>query len=56
MRRTHLAFESADQALAIAPAVAALVAPILSWTIADSDAALKRYADEVRAIFTVRDA
>ena len=29
VRRTHLAFESADQALAIAPVVAELVAPLL---------------------------
>jgi len=53
IRRTHLAFESADQARSIAPAVASLVAPLLGWSSADRDAALRAYDDEARMMFGV---
>jgi len=54
IRRTHLAFESADQARSIAPAVASIVEPLLGWSPADRDAALRNYDEEVRAMFIER--
>ncbi len=56
IRRTHLAFEMPDQARSIAPSVAELVAPFMSWTSADRDAALQQYESEVRGMFAVADA
>jgi len=56
VRRTHLAFESADQALAVAPVVAELVAPVMGWSSADRDAALGAYEVEVAATFAVTSA
>jgi glycerol-3-phosphate dehydrogenase len=51
IRRTHVAFEMADQARSLAPAVADLVAPWLQWTTRDRDGALRRYDSEVNRIF-----
>jgi glycerol-3-phosphate dehydrogenase len=51
IRRTHLAFESADHARSLAPAVAQLIAPALGWSTRDRDAALEAYDNEVRGIF-----
>jgi len=51
IRRTHLAFESADQARSIAPAAATLIAPLLGWTSADRDTALQAYDEEARIMF-----
>jgi glycerol-3-phosphate dehydrogenase len=53
IRRTHLAFESADQARSIAPAVAELVAPLLGWNSRDRDQALSQYEDEASRTFSV---
>lgn len=51
IRRTHLAFESRDQARSIAPVVADLVAPILGWTPQARVAALREYDAEVSRTF-----
>lgn len=51
IRRTHLAFESADQGRSVAPAVAELVAPLLGWSTTDRDDALVAYDREVQRIF-----
>jgi glycerol-3-phosphate dehydrogenase len=56
VRRTHLAFESSDHAVRIAPVVTQLVAPILGWTNADRDASLNYYEEEVRRVFAISDA
>jgi glycerol-3-phosphate dehydrogenase len=55
IRRTHLAFESADQARSIAPMVAELVAPLLGWNSRDRDQALSQYEDEASRTFNVTD-
>jgi len=56
IRRSHLAFETPDQARFIAPQVANLIAPLLSWTTDDIDAALVDYAEEVKRTFAISDA
>lgn len=53
IRRTHLAFETGDQARSLAPAVAELVAPWLGRATAVRDAALRDYDDEVSRVFGV---
>jgi glycerol-3-phosphate dehydrogenase len=53
IRRTHLAFESPDQARTLAPVVADHVAPILRWTTRDREAALRDFDDEVSRVFDV---
>jgi glycerol-3-phosphate dehydrogenase len=53
LRRLHLAFEIKDQGLAVAPRVAALMAPLLGWTDRGIEAAVEDYAREVRRIFTI---
>ena len=54
IRRTHVAFETRDQARSLAPTVADLVAPSLHWTTADCDTALRDYDREVSQIFGMR--
>ena len=56
IRRTHLAFESADQARAIAPRVAEIVSSLLGWNSSQRETALSDYEDEVRSTFAVTDA
>lgn len=46
-RRTHLSIESADQARAVAPRVAALMAPWLEWSDDDVAREIERYRDLV---------
>jgi glycerol-3-phosphate dehydrogenase len=53
IRRTHLAFERSDHAVALAPRIAEYVAPILGWTSGDVSEHLDRYRAEVDAIFRV---
>jgi len=56
IRRTHLAFETADQARSLAPLVARLVGPHLGWTAADHDVALRAYEEEVARTFRIAGA
>ena len=51
IRRTHVAFETRDQARSLAPGVAELVAPLLGWGPADRDAALRDYDEEASRTF-----
>ena len=53
IRRLHLAFEVRDQGLAVAPRVAALMAPLLGWTDRGIESAVADYAREVQRIFTI---
>lgn len=56
IRRTPAAFERPDQARAMAPAVARLVAPVLGWDERRIARELEAYDDEVRRVFTIDDA
>jgi glycerol-3-phosphate dehydrogenase len=53
IRRTRLAFETSDHGLALAPAVADLVAPLLGWNAEMRAAELERLRREIRTIFAV---
>jgi glycerol-3-phosphate dehydrogenase len=53
IRRTHLAFERSDNAVALAPRIAEYVAPILGWSAGDVSEEIDRYKTEVDAIFRV---
>ena len=53
IRRTHIAFERADNAIALAPRIAEHVAPILGWSAGDVSEQLDRYREEVDDMFTV---
>jgi glycerol-3-phosphate dehydrogenase len=53
IRRTHLAFERRDNAVALAPRIADYVAPILGWSAGDVSAHLDRYRHEVEMMFGV---
>ena len=53
IRRTHLAFETADQARSLAPLAAHLVGPRLGWTSADREAALRAYDEEIARTFRI---
>jgi len=53
VRRLHLAFETRDHGLAVAPRVAALMAPLLGWTDRGIALALAEYASEVHRIFAI---
>ena len=56
IRRTHLAFETADQARSLAPLVAHLVGPHLGWTAADQDTAIGAYEKEIARTFGIAEA
>ena len=53
IRRTHLAFESPDQARAIAPAAANLMGSMLGWSATSRDAALRAYGAELERTFRI---
>jgi glycerol-3-phosphate dehydrogenase len=53
IRRTRLAFETADHGLAVAPAVAELVAPLLGWNAETRVRELERLRGEIGRIFAV---
>jgi glycerol-3-phosphate dehydrogenase len=55
IRRTHLAFEAADQARSMAPAVAGLVALSLGWDHAARERALRDYDAELAGTFSLSD-
>jgi glycerol-3-phosphate dehydrogenase len=52
IRRTHLAFESPDQAVAVATTVAPLIASRLRWGASDLNNALRAYKEEVESTFS----
>ena len=53
VRRTHIAFETDDNGRAAARRVAAVIAPLLGWTVAEIDRQLERYGAEARRLFGV---
>ncbi len=53
IRRTTLAFEQRDQGLSLAPQIAALMAPVLGWTPAGTEQAVREYSDEVARTFEI---
>jgi len=53
IRRTHLAFETRDHGLSVAPAVAECVAPLLDWTTEERQRAVDDYARDVARTFTI---
>jgi glycerol-3-phosphate dehydrogenase len=56
IRRTRIAFETRDHGLAIAPAVADVVAPLLGWDAVRQSSEVKRLQAEVDRIFDVEPA
>ncbi|MGH7625014.1 MAG: glycerol-3-phosphate dehydrogenase [Gemmatimonadaceae bacterium] len=55
IRRLHVAYETADHALALAPSVARTVAPLLGWTTTERDLQLAEYAEAVERMFAVEE-
>jgi glycerol-3-phosphate dehydrogenase len=53
IRRTHVAFETRDNARGCSRAVADFVAPLLGWDAARRDRELARYDAEVERIFRI---
>ncbi len=53
VRRTHLAFETRDHGLAVAPRVAALMAPLLGWTDRGVELAVAEYRTTMERLFTI---
>lgn len=53
IRRTHLAFETRDHGMSVAPRVADAVAPILGWDARAKSGALAQYEREARRIFAI---
>lgn len=53
VRRTHLAFETRDHGVGVAPRVADLLAPRLGWDSADIVRQLDDYRAEVARLFTI---
>jgi glycerol-3-phosphate dehydrogenase len=56
IRRTHLAFETADQARSLASDIAKQVQPLLGWSHRERDAALEDYDREIAAVFGIAEA
>ncbi len=56
VRRTHLAFETRDHGVSVAPRVAELLAPRLGWTPIDVSRELDDYRAEVARLFTIDEA
>ncbi|HEU4565352.1 MAG TPA: glycerol-3-phosphate dehydrogenase [Gemmatimonadaceae bacterium] len=55
VRRLHVAFDTRDHALGIAPSVAAYVAPLLGWSAARVPVEVARYEAEVARIFGIEE-
>jgi glycerol-3-phosphate dehydrogenase len=53
MRRTHIAFETRDAGLSVAPSAARLVAPLLGWDASALQTAVEAYALEARRVFGI---
>jgi glycerol-3-phosphate dehydrogenase len=56
VRRTHLAFETRDHGVSVAPRVAELLAPRLGWSAGDTARELDDYRAEVERLFTIDEA
>ncbi|MDQ8153062.1 MAG: glycerol-3-phosphate dehydrogenase/oxidase [Gemmatimonadota bacterium] len=53
VRRLHVAFETRDHGAAVAPRVAALMAPLLGWTDRGITLALAEYDAEIHRLFAI---
>lgn len=53
VRRLHLAFETRDHGLSVAPRVASLMAPLLGWTDRGAEQAVAEYAADVKRLFAI---
>jgi glycerol-3-phosphate dehydrogenase len=53
VRRTHLAFETSDHGLGVAPRVVNAVAPLLEWGADDRRHALELYSRDVQRLFGI---
>lgn len=56
MRRTHVAFETRDAGVGVAPRVAEVVGPLVGWDAAARQAAVDEYARDARRVFGVEGA
>jgi glycerol-3-phosphate dehydrogenase len=56
IRRLHVAFETRDHGMAVAPAVAQIVGPLLGWSEKDHDTPLRAYREEIERIFGIDEA
>jgi glycerol-3-phosphate dehydrogenase len=56
VRRTHLAFETRDHGIAVAPRVAELLASRLGWSPTDITRELENYRVEIKRLFTIDEA
>jgi glycerol-3-phosphate dehydrogenase len=56
MRRTHVAFETRDAGVAVAPRVAELVGPLLGWDAAARRGAVDEYTRDAHRVFGVGSA
>ncbi len=55
IRRTHIAFETRDHGMSIAPRAAEIVAPLLAWTEKMKSAQLRAYGQDIDAMFTIAE-
>jgi glycerol-3-phosphate dehydrogenase len=53
IRRTRIAFETADHGLSVAPAVADAVGPVLGWDEGRREIELRRLREEARRVFEI---
>ncbi len=53
IRRTHLAFETRDHGLSVAPRAAEIVAPLLSWSAETKAARIREFKEDVGLIFAI---
>jgi glycerol-3-phosphate dehydrogenase len=56
MRRTHIAFETRDAGVHLAPRVAELVGPLLGWDATARKAAVDAYTRDAQRVFGVEGA
>ena len=53
IRRTHLAFETRDHGLSVAPRAAEIVAPLLGWNEETKSARVREYERDVERMFAI---
>jgi glycerol-3-phosphate dehydrogenase len=53
IRRSHLAFETRDHGLSVAPRAAEIVAPLLGWSQVTKSARVREYEQDVGRMFAI---
>lgn len=53
IRRTHLAFETRDHGISVAPRAAEIAAPLLGWSEATKRERMNEFAEDVRRMFAI---